>query len=131
MSIDIHQDRQSDADRPIDTEDENAYQYRALSSGAVMAFVLGLLSLLAMTDYWLVAVPIVGVIWGVVCAAANSRPAGRIDGPRNGLGRIGVVGGFDSRSGRAWVYYEEVSPIPPGYKWVSYDLVAARSESDR
>ena len=66
MSTEIHQDRQSDADRQVDMEEEGLYQYRALSSGAVVALVLGLLSLLAMTDYWLVAVPIVGVIWGVV-----------------------------------------------------------------
>lgn len=122
MSIDLHQDRQSDADRPIDPEDENAYQYRALSSGAVVAFVLGLLSLLALTDYWLVAVPIVGVIWGVVALRQIRARPEELTG--RGMALAGLaLSALLIPAGPAWVYYEEVSPIPPGYKWVSYDLL--------
>ena len=43
---------------------------------AVVALVLGLLSFLAMADYWLVAVPIVGVIWAIVALRQIRSSAG-------------------------------------------------------
>ena len=106
------------------------HQYRALSSGAVVAFVLGLLSLLALTDYWLVAVPIVGVIWGVVALRQIRARPEELTG--RGMAWAGLaLSAVLIPAGPAWVYYQEVSPMPPGYKWISYDCVAARSESDR
>jgi len=122
MSTEIHQDQQSDADRRFDTEDEGLYQYRALSSGAVVALVLGLLSLLAMTDYWLVAVPIVGVVWGVVALRQIRARPEELTG--RGMAWAGLVlSSVLIPVGPAWVYYQEVSPVPPGYQWISYDAL--------
>jgi hypothetical protein len=124
MSIDIHQDiqddRQLDTDRQIDQEDEGLDQYRALSSGAVVALVLGLLSLLAMTDTWLVAVPIVGVVWGVVALRQIRARPDELTG--RGMAWAGLVlSAVMIPTGPVSVYYREMSYVPAGYNRISYD----------
>jgi hypothetical protein len=122
MSIDLHQDRQSDADRPIDTEDENAYQYRALSSGAVVAFLFGLLSLLAMADTWLVAVPIAGLVWSVVALRQIRARPDELTG--RGMAWAGLIlSAVMIPTGPVSVYYREMSYVPVGYAPISYDLL--------
>lgn len=110
------------ADRPLEGEDEGPEEYLALSSAAVVALVLGLLSFLAMADYWLVAVPIVGVIWAIVALRQIRQRPDELTGRAMawaGLALSAVL----IPLGPAWVYRGEITPIPPGYKWISYDVL--------
>ena len=101
-------------------QEESLVQYRALSSGAVVALVLGLLSLIAVGDYWLVVVPVAGLMFGLMVLRQLRDRRHELTGI--GLTWTGVVlSAVMVPLGPAVVYYQEVSPIPPGYRYISYD----------
>jgi hypothetical protein len=109
-------------------EDESLIQYRALSSGAVVALVLGLISLVALGDYWLVVVPLVGVAFGLM--VVRQLRARRHELTGLGLAWTGVaLSAAMIPLGPAVVYYQEVSPIPPGYRYISYDELQPNPQS--
>jgi hypothetical protein len=106
--------------RPSDVLDNDQPQYRALSSGAVAALVLGLLSLVALCDYWLVVVPLAGVVWSVVALRQVRARRSELTGiPLAWAGLL--LSAVMIPAGPAAVYYQEVSPVPPGYEMIGYD----------
>ncbi len=123
MSTEIDNNRQTEADEQFEIEQEGFEQYRALSSAAVVAFALGVLSFLAMADYWLVAVPIVGVIWAIVIAAAKSAAARR-NWTGSWLAWVGLALSLVMLPiGPAYQYHAEAIRIPPGYQPITYDAL--------
>lgn len=111
------------ADRDEAEEQYNpADAYRALSTAAVASLVLGVLSVLALLDWWLALIPFAGVILGIV-ALRNIRKQ-----PEEYTGRkvaiLGIVlatlfwiGGF-GRLG-----YLRATEVPPGYERIDYSLL--------
>jgi hypothetical protein len=95
-------------------------QYRALSSAAVAAFVFGLLSLTALMDYWLVVVPIVGIIWGLIALRQVRARSAELTG--RGLALCGLaLSTVLVFAGPARVYYAEMSVLRPGELLISYE----------
>ncbi len=93
-----------------------------LSSTAVIALVFGLLSLTALLDYWLVVVPAVGIVWSIMALRQIKARAGELTG-RN----LAIVGFAFSAvllfAGPSWVYWSDISQVPPGYTWITYDAL--------
>lgn len=116
MSIDVEQNPY------LSSPDEAPEQYRALSSAAVAALVFGLLSLSALLDTWLVVVPIVGVVWGLIALKQiRTRPAEFSGG---GLAICGLaLSCVMLFAGPAFVYYQEIAPVPPGHQIIDYDVL--------
>ncbi|HKD36120.1 MAG TPA: DUF4190 domain-containing protein [Pirellulales bacterium] len=122
MSVDLkrvdgpYSSPMSDGEGPGDQPE----QYRALSSAAVSALVFGVLALTALFDYWLVVVPLVGVAWGLIALKQiRARPA-ELTG--RSLAMVGLaLSCVLLFAGPAWVYYDEMRQVPPGYQLISYD----------
>jgi hypothetical protein len=116
MSIDLERNERSYAS-PVTEIPE---QYRALSTAAVTALVFGLLSLAAFLDYWLVVLPAVGVVWGLIALRQIRARPGELTG--KGLAMCGMaMSSVLLIAGPGWVYYDDMSQVPPGYQWISYD----------
>jgi hypothetical protein len=105
-----------------DDEFDPAAEYRALSSAAVAALALGLLSPLAMFDWWLGLIPLTAVILGIVALRTIRTHRGEYTGA--GLAVAGTVlallfwiGGF-TRLG--YVYATEV---PEGFERIDYSTL--------
>ena len=102
-------------------------QYRALSSAAVASLIVGLLSPLAILDWTLVALPVIGVAVGALCAWPWSSGA-RDELTGDGLARPAFVLSLAfAVLGPARLTYVYVTEVPEGYDRVSYCRAAARS----
>ncbi|MGD9720078.1 MAG: hypothetical protein AB7O59_02550 [Pirellulales bacterium] len=110
MSIDVHTDR---------TSAETYEQYRALSSAAVASLIVGLLSSLAILDWTLVAVPVIGVCLSLFAWAKVKRHADELTGA--GLAKTGLALSVAfAIAGPAWLTYVYVTELPAGYERISY-----------
>ena len=71
-------------------------------------------------DTWLVVVPAVGIVWGLIALRQiRSRPDELSGG---GLATCGLAMSCVLLfAGPAWVYYDDMSQVPPGYQWIGYD----------
>ncbi len=105
-----------------DDDFDPAEEYRALSSSAVAALALGILSPLAMFDWWLGLIPLTAVILGIVALRTIRTHRGEYTGA--GLAIAGTVlavlfwaGGF-ARLG--YIYATEV---PEGYERIDYSIL--------
>jgi hypothetical protein len=110
MSIDV------DSRQPAAEQYE---QYRALSTSAVASLIVGVLSSIAVLDWVLVAIPIIGV-------ALSSFAWWKVRRHRDEFsGEILVRWGFVLSlvflaCGPAWLTYAYVTELPSGYERVSY-----------
>ena len=78
------------------------------------------MSLAAFCDYWLVSVPLAGVVWG--CIALREVRSRRSELTGVGLAWVGLLlSTVMIAAGPAAVYYQEVSPVPAGYAMIGYD----------
>ena len=122
MSVDIQTVNPYQASRDTGAPSEAPEQYRALSSAAVVALVFGAVSLMAFLDYWLVVVPIVGLIWAVIALRQVKSRAGELTG--RPLALIGLaLSAVSLLVGPGWVYWNDISQVPPGYNWISYEAL--------
>lgn len=120
MSVDIQSVNPYEAARGVASPDEAPEQYRALSSAAVVALVFGAMSLLAFFDYWLVVVPIVGLVWAFIALRQVKSRAGELTG--KSLALVGLaLSAVSLLVGPGWVYWSDMSQVPPGYAWISYE----------
>jgi hypothetical protein len=98
---------------------EQFEQYRALSTSAVAALIVGLLSSLAILDWTLVAVPLIGVATSAFAVWKVKRHSDELTGltlARAGLGLslLFVV------AGPSWLAYVYATEVPQGYERISY-----------
>jgi hypothetical protein len=98
---------------------EDYASYRSLSPAAVLSCVLGVASFLAFFDWWLVAVPVAGIVLGVFAlrriASRSDELTGRIPAWIGiALSVLGIVGG----QSRLW--YVRITELPPGHVRISY-----------
>lgn len=98
---------------------DNYEQYRALSTAAVAALIVGLLSSLAILDWTLVAIPVAGVLLGAIAWMNVRRRRAELTG--EGLARAGFVLSLVFLiAGPAWLIYDFMTELPDGYLRVSY-----------
>ena len=93
--------------------------YRAVSSAAVTSLIVGLLSSLALLDWPLVAVPVIGVALGLYAMGTVKRRSDELSGA--GLARAGFLLSLAfAILGPARLTYVYVTELPEGYERVSY-----------
>lgn len=110
MSIDVE---------PQSSVQHGYEQYRALSTAAVASLIVGLLSVLAMLDWTLVAIPVSGVLLATVALVKVRRHSEELSGA--GLARSGLaLSVLFLIAGPAWLTYVYVTEVPTGYQRVSY-----------
>ena len=100
--------------------DEHAY--RALAGTAIAAGTLALLSPLAFVDWWLLTVPAIGIILGLVAWRDIARRPEALTGVRLAIAAtlvasVCLVGGVGFLS---WVYAAE---LPEGFERIHYGLL--------
>jgi hypothetical protein len=115
----------SESEQELD--DNPADAYRAISTAAVASLVLGLLSALALLDWWLALIPFAGVIVGFVALRTIRNQPQEYTG--RGVAIVGIalavlfwLGGF----GR--LTYIHATEVPNGYTRVDYSLLQPRPD---
>ena len=102
-----------------ETTIESYEHYRALSTAAVASFIVGLLSVLALLDWILVAIPAIGVALSSFAWLKVKRHADELSG--QGLASAGFAMSLlfliAGPSRLTYVYFTEV---PDGYERISY-----------
>ncbi len=111
-----------DLERSIDGAADDFLQYRALSSLAVMSLIAGLLSALALFDWFWIVLPIGGVLLGL-CAwrKVKSRPD-ELTGlamAKTGFA-LSVLFLF---AGPGWLTFEFLHEVPEGCTPISYSAL--------
>jgi hypothetical protein len=109
---------------------EDYARYRALNTLAVVSGVLGLLSALAIYDWTLAVIPLVGVFTGFV-ALRRIRA-----NPEDYTGELLALGGIVSSAlfcvgGLSWQLYDHVTEVPEGYQRINYDLLQPTAEAPK
>jgi len=98
---------------------EQYEQYRALSTSAVASLIVGLLSCLAIFDWTLIAIPVIGIPLSALSLAKIKRHRDELTGV--GLARAGLaLSLFFVVVGPSRLTYEYVTEVPEGYERVSY-----------
>jgi len=98
---------------------EGYERYRALSTSAVASLIVGLLSCLAILDWMLVAVPLVGIGLSLFALVKVRRNADEVTG--QGLARAGLaLSLMFAVLGPARLTHEYLTEVPAGYERVSY-----------
>jgi Domain of unknown function (DUF4190)/Protein of unknown function (DUF3299) len=98
---------------------EQYEHYRALSTAAVASLILGLLSWLAILDWMLIVVPVVGTALGAYALTSVRRHRDEVTGEK--LARIGLIlSVLFLVTGPAWLTYEYLTEVPGGYGRISY-----------
>lgn len=98
--------------------DETAH-YRPLSSTAVACFTLGLLSPLALVNWYLAAVPMVALLLGLRARWRIAQFPDEYTGL--GLANVGLLlAAISWPAGWAHLGYEYLTEVPPGYQRISY-----------
>lgn len=105
MSLDLTSETDRSADRDV-------LRYRALSSAAVASLVLGVLSSVALLDWPMLSVPVIGVILGVYAVRTIGARSDEFSG--KGLAITGLILSLGFLAGGAsrlsYVYATEVPP---------------------
>src|SRR4051812_31522270 len=98
---------------------EQYEQYRALSTAAVASLILGLLSWLAILDWMLIVVPVVGTALGTYALTSVRRHRDEVTGEK--LARTGLIlSVLFLVLGPSWLTYEYLTEVPDGYDRISY-----------
>jgi hypothetical protein len=111
MSVDVLPDRVTPA--------EPAFVYRAPSVSAVIAAGLGVLSVLAVFDWWLAIFPVAGVLLATHARREIRRRPDELTG--NGLATAGLALSLGFWAvGWSWLGYVYATEVPEGYLRIGY-----------
>jgi hypothetical protein len=100
--------------------EEDYRQYKALSSLAVVSFAAGLLSALTFLGWSLAAIPMVGIVAGVLALRQiRSSPEGYTGELFALVGTL--LCGLLWMAGWSRLAYVHATEVPPGYERISYD----------
>lgn len=101
------------------TDAQRYEQYRALSTSAVASLIVGVLSCLAILDWSLVAIPLIGIPLSIFALVKIKRHGDELTGAR--LARAGLaLSLLFAVGGPARLTYEFVTELPAGYERISY-----------
>jgi hypothetical protein len=118
-----------DLDHPVaQQEPALPYEpYRALSSAAVASLVVGLLSPLALLDWVLLAIPVVGLVLGVAACRVLARHSEELTG--RSLARLGLgLSAFWLVTSGTRLTYVYATEVPDGYRRISYGQLQPEAE---
>lgn len=109
---------------PVEAEDDYnpADAYRALSTAAVAALALGVLSVLAVLDWWLGLIPFVAILLGIVALRKIRGQPDELTGRGVAIGGI-VLAALFWIGGCGWLGYVRATEVPNGYARVDYSLL--------
>jgi hypothetical protein len=93
--------------------------YRALSTAAVAGLIVGLLSVFALLDWTLIAIPAVGLLLSALAWAKVRRNRSELTGEKVAQAGFGLSLLF-LIAAPAWLTYDFVTELPPGYERISY-----------
>ncbi len=102
-------------------------QYKALSTAAVGSFVLGLASVLALFDWSLLAVPVVGILLSLYSARQVRLRQAELTGGTLARAGLALSLGF-LIVGASYLSYEYATEVPEGALRISYDDLAPDPE---
>jgi hypothetical protein len=120
--------RMSALDAGAEENDYNPSEsYRALSTAAVASLVLGVLSALAVLDWWLGLIPFAALILGVLALRKIRSQPEEYTG--RGVAFVGIflavafwLGGF------GWLGYVRATEVPSGYARIDYSQLQPHPE---
>jgi hypothetical protein len=115
--------------QPVETFDDYA-RYRALNTLAVVSGVLGLLSALAIYDWTLAVIPLVGVFTGFVALRRIRANPEDYTGELLALAGI-VMSTLFCVGGLSWQVYDHATEVPEGYQRINYDLLQPTAEAPK
>jgi hypothetical protein len=94
-------------------------RYRALSTAAVASLIVGLLSCLAVLDWMLVALPLIGIPLAIYALVQVKRRSDELTG--SGVARAGLALSLVfAVLGPARLTYEYLTEVPDGFERISY-----------
>ncbi len=96
--------------------------YRAISTPAIASLALGVLSALAILDWWLLAVPVAAVALGIAGLKQVRRESDQYTG--RGLAIAGIaLAALLGTGGASWLGYVYATEVPEGYGRIDYGLL--------
>ena len=103
------------------------FEYKALSSAAVSAFATGLLSCLALLDWWLALIPLVSIVLAIYALCLIRRRAGELTGA--GFAKIAIVlAVLFLVTGWCRLGYIYATEVPEGYTRIGYAALQPERE---
>lgn len=99
-----------------------ADDYRSLSGAAIAAAVVAILSPLGFLDWWLLAVPVVGIVLAGIALRDIARRPDVLAGRRMAVLSVSV-GAVMFGAGLAWQVRSYAAELPPGFMRINYALL--------
>ncbi len=101
--------------------------YRTMSVAAVVACVLGIVSIVALADYWaLKAIPALGLVVGLFALRQLAKYPDELSGRKAALVGVAASAFFlAAGSGLSWWMY--VAELPEGYERIGYEQLKSKS----
>jgi hypothetical protein len=93
--------------------------YRAISTSAIAGLALGVLSPLALLDWWLGLIPIAAVALSLVGWRQTLNRPSEFTGKWLAIAGF-VLGAASFACGQAWLWHVYIDELPPGFSRVSY-----------
>jgi hypothetical protein len=112
------------ADMPLEPE------YRAICSSAVSCLALGVLSVLALLNWWMLTMPAVAIVLGVLALRQIRRRGNELTGAP--LAKIGLaLAVLFGASGAARLSYIYATEVPEGYTRINYEPLQPATENSK
>lgn len=122
MNLELQEHQTDLEDLPQDDFYDGPEDYRALSSAAVASLVLGVLSILALLDWWLAVVPLFGAVMAVYALRQIGRHPEEFTG--TGVARAGLVLSVLLLAvGWSRLGYIYATEVPDGFQRIGYDIL--------
>ena len=104
---------------PADPSPDAADRYRALGGTTIAAVALALLSPLAVLDWWLLVVPLLAIVLGVVALRDIAARPDELTGRPLSLGAV-VLAAASFAGGLAYLSWVYTAELPEGFERLSY-----------
>jgi hypothetical protein len=104
-------------------------EYRAISSSAVSSLALGVLSVLALLDWWMLALPALAIVFGILALRQIHVRGDELTGAP--LAKIGLaLALLFGISGAGRLSYIYATEVPEGYERISYAQLQPETPKD-
>jgi hypothetical protein len=103
-----------------ETPEADYASYRAISPAAVGSLVLGLASVSAFINWWLVVIPIAGVLLGIFAWRQISERSDELTGRPLALAGVALSAAC-ALGGQATLWHEYLTEVPEGHVRLTYD----------
>lgn len=122
MSVDVDWGQQE-----VETVAGAYAHYRSLNTWAVISAVAGVLSLTGLLSWWLLAIPVVGMVAGFIAMRQIRALPDQYTGELVALSGT-LISGLLMIAGAAWLTYSYVTEVPPDHVRMTYDDLQPSAE---